>query len=348
MSFLSYDCSLDRVREIALFAWLASKTFDCPDRVANTLQFSSELSDQRIQSAKLLYAPKIFSENYQNYPYGGFAAATRNEVIIALRGTRCSPSHLDEVILDIIAFPDDSGIHLGFNLYAGFIWNQLVNFLSENNNSDKRIVIVGHSLGSSAATLITYMLNQYGYTNSDYLKTYIFGAPALGIVPITIATPLYTFNNSIDPIPFVLQKIAPEIIQEFLVPSIGWIQSNLLPFLPLDFFSNLLLEASFTLSQYRHANSTILHQHAVGAHGICKYEDLDDQAFEELQSHDYIDSLVRDTLLHQDLGLLFNEISQGQFNRLLGVIISAIYGRLIHKHQMRVYATSLGLMVDDN
>ena len=69
--------------------------------------------------------------------------------------------------------------------------------------------------------------------------------------------------------------------------------------------------------------------------------------FAELQTIDFSDALIRDTLLRQNITRSFNEILEGKFNRLIGVLISALYGRFFYKHEMRVYAKSLQLPVND-
>jgi pimeloyl-ACP methyl ester carboxylesterase len=336
--------SNDRIREIAYYLYLASRTHDHPSEVEDYLRHEAEFADNRIQEVRLLQTPQLFHET-GGHTYCGLAAATPSDVVIALRGTRFQ--NPDELLLDLLALPDESGIHIGFNLYGRYIWQQIAEFLANHGNADKRLTIAGHSLGAAAATLVTYQLNYSGLNDETALNTYVFGHPAMSLRPLALTTPLFTFSNSIDPVPFVLQEIAPSILIEYLLPAVRWIQSDVLPFLPLDLIISGLNSTASTLAQYHHATSRLLAAHVIGDYGIHKRPDLDDLTFSELQSVDYSDALLKDVLLHQDLGRLFTEVTTGDFRRLLGVALSALYGRFLYKHQMKVYAKSLQLPVDD-
>lgn len=335
----------DIVRDIAHYAYLASKTYDSPKIVQDKLTNKSLLFGETIKSFYFLSSPR-FCENYSgDHPLAGFIASTKNTVIIALRGTRVKSPNYDDLIFDLLAFPDQQGFHLGFRLYADLVWQQLGNFLFQNNNHQKQIIVTGHSLGAATAKIITYYLNENGFTNPYQLQTYVFGSPTASIFPLELRTPLYAFNNSIDIVPYLIQEIAPQVIYEMLIPSTNWL-SDLLPFIPWNILVNPLSQTAEVLAQYRHIQSKHQVEYLIGDYGICRVDEVDDNIFAQLQGVDFTHAFINDTKMLQDIQSLLTEIMGGKFNRFLGVVISALYGRFLYKHEMRIYAKSLNLPID--
>lgn len=122
---------------------------------------------------------KILSGDY--YPHFGFILENKDMVVIALRGTR----HLFDVIsgsqykqIPFPYVPNSGRTHKGLtNMYTSVLRTPIFDSLKDLNPS-KKLVIAGHSIGGSLATLCTLDVSINGKFEQPIL--YTFGSPKIG------------------------------------------------------------------------------------------------------------------------------------------------------------------------
>jgi hypothetical protein len=127
---------------------------------------------------------------------------TPTELVIAFRGTYNTATKVIGATLQPIRLDDFTICHLGFYQYVDKIFNQLLEI--QQQNQDKNLVVVGHSLGGISSLIFAYrLLEEYGIRVS---KLFQLGAP-MGI----FASDLNYINQNFDiinvahvhdPIPF--------------------------------------------------------------------------------------------------------------------------------------------------
>lgn len=137
----------------------------------------------------------------------GFVAGGDALVVVAFRGS--------EEILDWLAnfnFPQRSAASYGFagRVHQGFAstldsgWSEIVGAVEEFGGSDRPVLVTGHSLGGSLATLAAARLSHGGY---DVAPVYTFGNPRVGDVDFAdqawqvLQGRAYRFVNRRDVVP---------------------------------------------------------------------------------------------------------------------------------------------------
>jgi len=126
----------------------------------------------------------------------GHVAASKNEVIIACRGTQ--PQHISDLLADLDTIPKSHGVgwvHEGFRRYARYILDDVLDWVKKNKGKD--IYVTGHSLGAAMALYITQELEYAGYQPKMLMS---FGQPRLGndAYVAQIKTTHYRFVNCND------------------------------------------------------------------------------------------------------------------------------------------------------
>lgn len=108
----------------------------------------------------------------------GFAACDAETAIFAFRGT----SSLQDVLTDISISAKKDNIIPG-NLHTGFLDSinalkeQVIDYCTKNNISEKKIFVCGHSLGGAMATLMSFILQK---KSGKHIILYTYGSPRAG------------------------------------------------------------------------------------------------------------------------------------------------------------------------
>lgn len=158
---------------------------------------------------------------------GSQALLARNDkqkrLILAFRGTE--PKDVRDIKADINAkLQSDVGggkSHRGFSKAYWVIGYDIQARLSQDDISDYRLYITGHSLGGALATIATKHLKHKGGISACYT----FGAPRVGNKDWVedIKPPMYRVVNSSDVVPMLPPN-------GDLLNSLGYMASHLIPF----------------------------------------------------------------------------------------------------------------------
>lgn len=152
----------------------------------------------KYEAIEFLKAPRLFGSP-QDKVCCGIVASNETETVIAIRGTE----NLEDYFYGLMVEPNSDNIHYGFSIYVENFWQQLTEFLSQENHGKKDIFITGHSLGGAAAAVLTRRLQEPEYKPKPphILETYIFGAPPVSAGELVLETPVYRFRQKEDFIP---------------------------------------------------------------------------------------------------------------------------------------------------
>lgn len=105
----------------------------------------------------------------------GFAAATRDDVVVAFRGT-----HEDREWVEALAYGQapwaGCRAHKGVARLVESVWPQLLAALFDTGAAERRLWLTGHSIGGAAALLAGLQLEYEGF---DVHNVTTFGAPAV-------------------------------------------------------------------------------------------------------------------------------------------------------------------------
>jgi hypothetical protein len=189
---------------------------------------------------EFLHAPRLFNSRGELSTVG-FLVSNPDYIVIAIRGTE----NLDDYFCNLLIQPNSEYIHSGFDIYVQSFWQQIQDFLLQEDNGSKNLFITGHSLGGAAATLIAKYVSQLRFKpiHPYALETYTFGAPPVSTVEFTLDTPLLRFRTSGDLIPHL-----PQIVVT-LINRIPQLQNLIINWNP---------KLLSTLSKYRHTGNEYL------------------------------------------------------------------------------------------
>ena len=171
------------------------------------------LSDMK--TVKFIYFP-----GDQN-PFGIFSIidADQNTLILGFRGTQTAIDLLEDTHVRQNSFEFGGNVHQGFlDVYNG-IKDQVSNFLKTFSGTN--LIITGHSLGSTVATLVAlYAFNTYPNLNITLIT---FACPRIGDLifskNVNDKIPIhFTFRNESDIVPNLPPAVAVNIIN----PSTPW------------------------------------------------------------------------------------------------------------------------------
>ena len=149
----------------------------------------------------------LFSQDIS--PICGYTAISDQEIIVVLRGTK----NIDDWLTNLLVNTDSDGIHAGFSGYANIIQSQLQKLGIFPFDYTKKLVLIGHSLGGAAVTLIAHRLGcenwrNYQAKNQEYIEVYTFGSPPVSVKSLTINAQLYRLRNHADLVPYLPQLTA--------------------------------------------------------------------------------------------------------------------------------------------
>lgn len=133
----------------------------------------------------------------------GFAAASREDVVVAFRGT-----HEDREWIEALAYGQTKWAggraHKGVARIVEAVWPQLLAALFDTGAAERRLWFTGHSIGGAAALLAAVRLEREGF---DVHSVTTFGAPA-----VTDTAALQGLRS----------RIARVVNNEDIVPNISW------------------------------------------------------------------------------------------------------------------------------
>ncbi len=127
-----------------------------------------------------------------------YTLTDRDNLIIVFRGTE--PSEWSDIKADCRFFKTDAEyagrVHRGFKGYLDRIWEPVVDAF--NSNSDRRVWVIGHSLGAAMATLAGSRLAEV--SKDIDIVVYNYGSPRVGNSDYRDAfkIPLYRHRNNND------------------------------------------------------------------------------------------------------------------------------------------------------
>ena len=195
-----------RFLEMACLCRLAYIIYEqIPITITKTLQTGIFFPKYKFEEVNFLYSDdnSIFGDEPVCC---GYMTLTNQEIIVVIRGTK----NLEDWLLNFCISPNYQGFHSGFASYADSIWRQLNRLFSRFSYPQKKLTIVGHSLGGAAAILTAILLQkqEFNKLHLDEVEIYSFGSPPFSTKHISCQAPVYRIRTAKDLVPYLPQLLS--------------------------------------------------------------------------------------------------------------------------------------------
>lgn len=193
-----------RVLEMAYLCRLAYIAYEqIPITVTKLLTSGQLFPKYKFKTVDFLYNDSSLLTD-ENYPVCcGYITSTPKEIFVVLRGTR----DIKDWLINLLVNTNPQGIHSGFAAYADSIWAQLhkIGIFSDANSHQKKLILVGHSLGGAGVTLLAHKLSCQSFRMSlfEQVEVYTFGCPPVSTAELILDASVYWIRNSADLIPHI-------------------------------------------------------------------------------------------------------------------------------------------------
>ncbi|MGB5712743.1 MAG: lipase family protein [Waterburya sp.] len=195
--------------EMAALCRLAYVAYEqIPDIVAKQLTSGQLFSNYQFKSVDFLYNDSSLLTD-EDFPVCcGYVTSTEEEIFVVLRGTK----DVEDWLINLLVNTNTDGIHSGFAAYADSIWQQLQEtaIFSAPDSYQKKLILVGHSLGGAGVSLIAHQLNYQSCNNSLFkqVEVYTFGCPPVSTTELIFDASVYRIRNSVDLIPYIPKLVS--------------------------------------------------------------------------------------------------------------------------------------------
>jgi hypothetical protein len=267
---ISNDFNRQRVLEMACLCRLAYVAYEqIPITVAKQLTSGQLFPEYQFSTVDFLYNDSSLLTD-EKYPVCcGYVASTENEIFVILRGTK----DVEDWLINLLVNTNTDGIHAGFAAYADSIWQQLqkIGILTNADSRQKKLILVGHSLGGAGVSLIAHQLSCQSWNKSLFkqIEIYTFGSPPVSTTELSLDANVYRIRNAADLIPDL-----PKLVLQIW----GW-----LPYIPKS------------LCEYQHFGSEYV------INGNYQIYQIKQDSANELGNFDAMQEIVAQLNLNKDL-----------------------------------------------
>jgi triacylglycerol lipase len=152
-------------------AWMAQLAYETrlPDKVGAISQLF-QLTDLQIVQQSVDNNPLPLSDTR------GIVASRGEAIIVAFAGT--DPLHLLNWVSDFYIGRPTEDVHEGFQAAADAVWPVVGVAIERSINENRRLFVVGHSLGAAIALVTVDRARQE--KNLSSAQVFVFGAPRVG------------------------------------------------------------------------------------------------------------------------------------------------------------------------
>ena len=222
---VTQNANRQRLLEMACLCRLAYVAYEqIPDLVTNLLTSGQLFSEYQFKTVDFLYNDSSLLTD-EDFPVCcGYVTSTEEEIFVVLRGTK----DIEDWLVNLLVNTNTDGIHSGFASYADSIWHQLqeTTIFSDTDSYQKKLILVGHSLGGAGVSLIAHKIGCQSCNDSWFkqVEVYTFGCPPVSTTELILDAAVYRIRNSVDLIPYIPKLVSqlfswlsfiPESLQEY-------------------------------------------------------------------------------------------------------------------------------------
>jgi len=206
---ITNDFNRQRVLEMACLCRLAYVAYEqIPITVAKQLTSGQLFPEYQFITVDFLYNDSSLLTDEDFSVCCGYVTATEEEIFVVLRGTK----DVEDWLINLLVNANTDGIHAGFAAYADSILRQLqqLEILANADFRQKKLILVGHSLGGAGVSLIAHKLSCQNFRISLFkqIEIYTFGSPPVSNTELILEASVYRIRNANDLIPYIPKLVA--------------------------------------------------------------------------------------------------------------------------------------------